>query len=205
MKLDRFLRLSVGLLVLLVFVIAIAAMLFVTESALNVWDRLMQGPRMLLYGYVAVMAALVIAAAWLIVRLVVKRKITPDEALEQPLRKPDIEARLFAAEESGVDVSSAQAELQELASRQESGSVHLCFFGEVSTGKSSLIKALIPGADVTINPVGGSTIDIRHYRWRDENGTQILLTDVPGTGGLEGDLDEIAGEEAQRAARAAGL
>jgi hypothetical protein len=36
MKLDRFIRLAVGLLILLVFVIAIAAMLFVTESALNV-------------------------------------------------------------------------------------------------------------------------------------------------------------------------
>jgi GTP-binding protein EngB required for normal cell division len=199
MKLDRFLRLSIGLLVTLVFVIAIAAMLFVTESALNVWDRLIQGPRMLLYSYVAAMGVLVIAAVWLIVRLVVKRKIPPANKPDQPLRKPDIEARLLEAEKSGVDVGDAQAELKELASRQESGSVHLCFFGEISAGKSSLIKALIPRADVTINPVGGSTIDIRHYRWRDENGTQILLTDVPGTGGLEGDLDEVAEEEAQRA------
>jgi len=58
---------------------------------------------------------------------------------------------------------------------------------------------LIPEADVAINPVGGSTIDIRHYRWRDDHGTQILLTDVPGTGGLDGELDDIAVEEAQRA------
>ena len=57
MKLDRFLRIAVGLLVLLVFVIAIAAMLFVTESALNVWDRLIEGPRIILYGYVTVMSA----------------------------------------------------------------------------------------------------------------------------------------------------
>jgi uncharacterized protein (DUF697 family) len=42
-------------------------------------------------------------------------------------------------------------------------------------------------------------MDIRHYRWRDKSGTQILLTDVPGTGGLEDELDEIAAEEAQRA------
>jgi len=199
MKLDRFLRLSVGLLILLVFIIAIAAMLFVTESALNVWDRLIQGPRIILYGYIGVMSALVIAAIWLIVRLVVKRRISPKNKSGQALRKPDIEERLREAEKTGVDVSEAQAELQELASRQESGSVHLCFFGEISTGKSSLIKALIPEADVVINPVGGSTIDIRHYRWRDETGTQILLTDVPGTGGLEGELDEIAVDEAQRA------
>ncbi len=199
MKLDRFLRLSVGLLILLVFIIAIAALLFVTESALNVWDRLVQGPRFILYGYVAVMTILIIIAIGLIFRLVVKRKILPKGKTDQPLRKVDIEQRLREAEKSGVDVTGAQAELRELAARQESGSIHLCFFGEISSGKSSLIKALVPDADVAISPVGGSTIDIRHYRWRNEHGTQILLTDVPGTGGLEGELDRIAVEEAQRA------
>ena len=88
--------------------------------------------------------------------------------------------------------------MQELASRHESGSVHLCFFGEISTGKSSLIKALIPEADVAISAVGGSTIDICHYRWRDDKGRQILLTDVPGSGGLEAELDKVAEEEAMR-------
>ncbi len=199
MKLDRFLRLSIGLFVTLVVVVAIAVMLFVTESALNVWDRLVQGPRILLYGYVSVMIALVLAAIWLIFRLAVKRKTTANDEVARPLRRSDIESRLLAAEKSGVDISDAQAELQELASRQESGSVHLCFFGEISTGKSSLIKALIPSADLAINPVGGSTVDIRHYRWRNENGAEILLTDVPGTGGLDGDLDEMALREAQRA------
>ncbi len=198
MKLDRFIRLAVGLLILLVFIIAIAAMLFVTESALNVWDRLVQGPRFLLYGYFAAMAGLLLAAIWLIVRLVVKRKTPETKSSSQPLRQADIKERLREAEKSGVSVEEAQAELQELAARQESGSVHLCFFGEISTGKSSLIKALIPDADVAISAVGGSTVDIRHYRWRDDKGRQILLTDVPGSGGLEAELDKVAEEEAMR-------
>lgn len=199
MKLDKVLRLVIGLLVLLVFIIAIAAMLFVTESALNVWDRLLDGPRVILWGYVTIMSGLVIAAIWLVMRLVVKRKIKTSGKRDRPLDKQDIESRLRDAENSGVKVVAAQAELKELAERQQSGSIHLCFFGEISTGKSSLIKALIPDADVAINPVGGSTIDIRHYRWRSDSGTEILLTDVPGTGGLEGELDEIAVDEARRA------
>ena len=198
MKLDRFIRLALGFLILLVFVIAIAAMLFVTESALNVWDRLVQGPRLLLYGYLSVMAALVVGAIWLIARLLVRRKISEPESKSGKLSKSDIEARLRDADDLGVDVTEAQAELQELASRQQAGSVHLCFFGEISTGKSSLIKALVPDADVVIDAVGGSTMDIRHYRWRDDAGSQILLTDVPGTGGLEDGLDAIAEEEARR-------
>ena len=199
MKLDRFIRLAIGLIILLVFVIAIAAMLFVTESALNVWDRLVQGPRIILYSYMAVMAALVVAAFWLVMRLVVRRKAKPNGPTPKKLKRADIEERIRDAEKSGVNVAAAQSELQKLAERQKTGSVHLCFFGEISTGKSSLIKALIPDADVAITPVGGSTIDIRHYRWRDDSGTMILLTDVPGTGGLESELDRIAEQEAQRA------
>ena len=198
MKLDRFIRLAVGLLILLVIVIAIAAMLFVTESALNVWDRLVQGPRFLLYGYFAAMTGLIVAAIWLVMRLVVRRKIRDTNSSSQPLRQSDIKQRLREAEKTGVGVEKARAELQQLAARQESGSVHLCFFGEISSGKSSLIKALVPDADVAISAVGGSTMDIRHFRWCDDKGRQILLTDVPGSGGLESKLDQVAEEEALR-------
>ena len=125
MKLDRFLRLTIGLLILLVFVIAIGAMLFITESALNVWDRLIQGPRIILYGYIAAMCALVIAAIWLIVRLVVKRKISPENKTDQILRKPDIEERLRVADKSGVDTGDARAELQELAESEGADEVRI--------------------------------------------------------------------------------
>ena len=200
MKLDRFIRIVVALLILLVFIVAIGAMLFLTESALNVWDRLVEGPKAMLYGYVAVMVALLITAFWLVWRLVIRRKIRPAQTRPVPgkLTQEDIRQRLSEAEASGVDVSAAQAELQELASRQATGAVHLCFFGEISTGKSSLIKALVPEADVSVDVVGGSTADIRHYRWRNDTGEQILLTDVPGTAGHDEGFDEIAVQEARR-------
>jgi hypothetical protein len=40
---------------------------------------------------------------------------------------------------------------------------------------------------------------VRHYRWRNDAGTEILLTDVPGTGGHEEGLGDLAAEEAKRA------
>ena len=200
MKLDRFIRIAIAALIALVFIIAIGATLFLTESALNVWDRLVEGPKVLLYGYVSVMVALVLVAIWLIWRLVVRRK--PPASAKPAVRKlskDDIEERLRVAESSGVDVGEAQAELQELAARQQAGAIHLCFFGEISTGKSSLVKALVPAADVDVDVRGGSTTDIKHYRWRNDTGTEILLTDVPGTGGHEEGLTDAALEEAQRA------
>ena len=199
MKLDRVIRIAIAVLILLVFIIAIGAMLFLTEAALNVWDRLVEGPKLLLYGYLFVLVALVIAAIWLIWRLVVRRKNPKvKKAATRELSKSDIKERLRDAEASGVDVSAAQAELRDLATRQEAGAIHLCFFGEISTGKSSLIKALVPAAEVSIDVLGGSTTDIQHYRWHSESGSEILLTDVPGTGGLDTGLGEQAIEEAQR-------
>jgi len=198
MKLDRVIRIAIAALILLVFIIAIAAMLFLTESALNVWDRLVQGPSLLLYGYVGVMVVLFIAAIWLAWRLVVRRKISAAGRAPRKLSKSDIKERLRDAEAAGVDVSAAQAELQDLANRQDARTIHLCFFGEISTGKSSLIKALVPAAEVSVDVLGGSTTDIQHYRWRNEAGNEILLTDVPGTGGLDRGLGEQAIEEARR-------
>ena len=40
MKLDRVLRAAIAAVLLLLFVLALAAVIFITESALNVWDRL---------------------------------------------------------------------------------------------------------------------------------------------------------------------
>ena len=198
MKLDRFIRVAIAVIVALAFVVATGALLFITESALNVWDRLRAGPPAILYGYIAVMLLLGLAAVWLVWRLVVKQKVAPSKTSKR-LSKGDIKERLQRAEAAGVDVSNAQSELQDLAARQATGAIHLCFFGEISAGKSSLIKALVPTADVVIDVVGGSTDDVRHFRWRNEAGTEILLTDVPGTGGHEDGLDEIATEEAKRA------
>jgi len=198
MKVDRFIRIAIAVVVLLVFVIAIGALLFISESALNVWDRLNEGPRALLYAYVGIMVLLAAAALWLIWRLVVKRKISPSRTpATKPLTKGDIESRMREAEQAGVDVSAAQAELKELVARRDS--IHLCFFGEVSSGKSSLIKALVPEANVVVDVVGGSTDDVRHYRWRNDEGAEILLTDVPGIGGTDEGLTDLATTEARRA------
>ena len=199
MKLDRFIRIALATAIALVFIIATGALLFISESALNVWDRLKAGPPALMYAYVAVMLLLSVTALWLIWRLVVRRKIQPARtASSGPLSKGEIEERIRAASASGVDVSAAQAELKELAARQQHGAIQLCFFGEISAGKSSLIKALVPDADVVIDVVGGSTDDVRSYRWRNEAGHEILLTDVPGISSTDGELTAVAANEAQR-------
>ena len=199
MKLDRFIRIAIAVAIGLIFIVATGALLFITEAALNVWDRLKAGPPALLYAYVALMLLLAVTALWLIWQLVVRRKASPRRAASsKPLSRGEIESRIREAEASGVDVSAAQSELRELAQRQQHGAIELCFFGEISAGKSSLIKALVPDADVMIDVVGGSTENVKSYRWRTAAGTELLWPAVPGIGGVDGDLSEIATTEAQR-------
>jgi hypothetical protein len=62
MKLDRFIRVAIAVVVVLVFVVATGALLFITESALNVWDRLRAGPPLLLYAYFTVMVLFAMTA-----------------------------------------------------------------------------------------------------------------------------------------------
>ena len=197
MKLDRLIRIAIAIALSLLLLIAVAAWLFVTESALNVWDRLREGPSFFLFAYVGGLLILLVAAAWLLLRLLVRRR--PRAPNVAPLDRAEIEQRLRQAEQSGVDAHAARAELAELASRQRESALHLCFFGEISSGKSSLIKALVPSATVSIDVRGGSTDDIRHYRWTDDSGTEIWLTDVPGSAGLDSELQAAAEDEARRA------
>ncbi len=200
MKFDRLIRTAIAVTVLLLLVIALGAILFLTESALNVWDRLAEASPLFVYSYAAVLVLLVAFALWLIWRLIVKRDIRPDTPERSaPLTREEIEARLRDAASLGVAADDARAELEDLATRQASGAIHLCFFGEISTGKSSLIRTLAPGASVDVDVRGGSTTGISHYSWTTDGGATLLLTDVPGTGGHEDGLDELALEEARRA------
>ena len=200
MKLDRLVRVVLAVVILLVFIVATGALLFISEAALNVWDRLRAGPALLLYAYVGFMLLLAVTAVWLIWRLVVRREFAPrGKRADAPLTRQEIESRLRDAESAGVDVAAAQAELKNHAARRQAGETHLCFFGEISAGKSSLIKALVPDAAVEVDVVGGSTGDVRHYRWRGENDVAILLTDVPGIGAADGELSQLALDEARRA------
>ena len=200
MKVDRFLRILLALVITVLFLIAIAAALFVTESALNVWDRLQRGPSWLLYTYLTLIALIVLSCLWLIWRYVIPRR-RPSSAVEvkAAVDQGTLEERLVSAEEAGVDTQSARDELQRLSRRKAGGKVHLALFGEISGGKSSLIRALLPDARVEASAVGGSTREIREYQWDSPDGAAISLTDVPGISGADALFEQMAHEEALRA------
>lgn len=199
MGVDRLLRVLLALAVALLLLAVVATALFVTESAFAVWDRLLAAPRWLFWFYVSALGAAVLASGWLVWRLLRPRRREPVAQAAKPLSEAELRARLAAAEAAGLDVTVVRRELEALGERRAAGRVYVALFGDISTGKSALIRALVPGAKPEVDVRGGSTRSVGHYNWRSPAGDELILADVPGTHEPGGALDAAAREEAERA------
>ena len=198
MSRNSIFRLVLVLAVLVTLLLLSATLLNLAQVGLTLWERLEQAAIWVqaLFGVTALLLlGFALWLAWLILRPA--RKPAPRPA--EPLTEAGLLARLDAAAESGVDVATAQRELAELGRRRSEQTIHLALFGEISSGKSSLINALLPGAEAATDVVGGTTTAIRQYRWRRESGDEVLLVDVPGLNQAGRDYDRQVSEEAHRA------
>lgn len=111
---------------------------------------------------------------------------------------------------SSQEREALQAELQQLEQMTEklqSGRVQIVVFGEISTGKSALINALLGSAKTEVNVQGGWTRDVWHLPW-DGCGyrvpgfaeSEVVLVDTPGLNEVDGaSRTNIAQEAAARA------
>lgn len=196
MRLSWPVRLLLVLAVLLGLIALAGGAVSVAGSLAEIWDRLRAGPVVVFWGLLAFLAALAGLAGWVVWRLLVPRRRR--RPVPPPVDEAGLLRRLEAGREAGVDVAAAERELAELARRREAGRLYLCLMGEVSTGKSTLVRALVPGSAVEVGVEGGTTREIRHYRWTTPGGDEVLLADVPGTGD-EAVMSDAAMEEAVRA------
>ena len=89
------------------------------------------------------------------------------------------------------DYDAVQAMLDKL----EHGHLHLSAFGRVSTGKSSLLNALIGEQRFSVSPVHGETRRSSMQAWDEAQAGGVFLIDTPG-------LDEAGGEDREELAQA---
>jgi small GTP-binding protein len=94
-------------------------------------------------------------------------------------------------------------ELEQMAEKLESGRVEIVVFGEISTGKSALINALVGDEIAQVNVQGGWTKDVWQVPWEGIGycvpglaDSQVVLVDTPG-------LNEVGGAERGEMARSA--
>lgn len=187
-----------AVLVVVLAVIATSLVLLASESALSLWDRLATAPGWVATALGAMLLALAGATGWAVWRLLVPGR-SAQRAKGPPPTEETLVERIEAAQAQGVDVGEAAAELQQWRARRAGGEVYVALFGDVSVGKSSLIAALVPEAEVRSHVVGGTTQRLTEYTWHSPAGDRLTLVDMPGTNQVGGVLDQTARQEAQRA------
>ncbi len=201
MKITAHLRWIVAGGIALLTLIFLFFLFFATKNFLDLWDRLEQLPAWLFYIYSLLILAVLLFSGWIIYKLVWggRPPTVADANRNEPVTRESLAQEIAQIESAGMDASELRKELEKLEKRREAGQVNVAFFGDVSTGKSSLIKALLPEAGVEISLRGGSTREVEEYSWQTPAGDRVLLTDLPGRNEVEGTLDDDARDEAIRA------
>jgi len=200
---SKLIRVGLALAVALLTLLLLWALLILTDTAFDVWTRLQEGPTWFFYLYGAGFLAISGVGGFALWRLLRPRLGRRAQA-EQPQSPPRVdrevlEQRLEQGEAAGMDIAVVRHELALLQQRKAAGRIQVGFFGEISSGKSSLIKALLPEAGPAISATGGTTREVATYNWRSSSGDELVLTDMPGTNEVGAGLDETARAEAMRA------
>jgi GTP-binding protein EngB required for normal cell division len=186
---------------LLLTALAMAALLWLlfaaAERALALAQRFLDLPTWLqwtLGGVLLVFAAAGVAVLWWVLRP--RRRRRPPPAPD----RSSLEQRIGQLRDRGADTGALTAELGELDRRRASSRIYVALFGEISSGKSSLVSALVPQAQIASDVRGGTTRAVGHYDGRLPDGRTLVLADVPGSREAGGEAHEaLAREEALRA------
>jgi len=201
MTLPRSIRIVIAMAILVLGLAALLLALTISEATLNIQARLSEAPGWLRYGWWGLIALFGLFVTWLLWRTLRPR---PHRAApsRQPVTAPtagELREALEKAETLGADTRTVRDELAELQRRRETGAIHVALFGEISTGKSALVRALLPDVETRSDVRGGTTRELARYEWRSPGGDILQITDMPGTGEADDGLDRLAADEAKRA------
>jgi len=191
------LRFLVSIAILLLAFLVLFLVLIASETALTVWHYLKEAPLWLQVGYAVLLLGLpllTVIVFWGWLRPGRRKK---KARMEQRRQTPEaLQQELLESANQGIDVSAALEELREERRRQGGGEIYIAVYGEVSSGKSSLVNALLPEAEVESDPRAGTTTRIRHFAWQAPSGDRITIADLPGFNLAD---DSAALEECRRA------
>ena len=196
-------RLPLRLLFVGLVVIGVALLVGLLVTTLNgileLYARVAELPLWLRAPLIAACALVLAGIAWFAWRFVRGTPQPPARPREMPTREA-VDARLERLREREAETAALEAELRELDRRRATEEVYAAVFGEVSTGKSSLIRALAPDAAPDTDVRGGTTRSVAHYRGRLDDVRELVLADVPGSREIDGAVrEQLARDEALRA------
>lgn len=170
--------------ILLTVVVVLAVFLVIfqlTDLGFRTYDRLSQSSPLLIGAYLLMIAVVSFAGLFLIYKIwAMGRNKKPAPHRREPRTLDSVQTRLDKAREQGLDVSTIEDELAAV-SDEPPRTLEVAFFGKISTGKSSLIRTLIPNAHIETSIIGGSTSTIERFHYTTKQGLSLTLIDMPGT------------------------
>lgn len=194
---TRQLRLLLALVAGLLCLALLWLLLGATRMALELWRELATLPLLLRLALLGGLAGFAAGGVWLVWRL-----LRPRPRVLRPVAPPDrasLEKRIGRLQSQAAETAQFQAELVELDRRAADGECYVAVFGEISAGKSSLVRALAPQAEIAVDVLGGTTTEVAHYRGR-LGERELVLADVPGMQEVGARVrEQIARDEALRA------
>jgi len=182
----------------------IMLMLWTTELALSVWEKLQQLPDLLRFFVLFLLAAGAAMTVWSIWKLLAPQSEKKAVVRTQKLNEGLLRDAMDNANAKGIDIIEAKQELLHLDPNE---TLSIALSGRISVGKSSLINALIPGNQAATDIRGGTTSQQQVFRGQ-LGDTVIEVIDLPGSNNLVKekqntetphlDSDKIAWEHAAR-------
>ena len=99
-----------------------------------------------------------------------------------------------------AQLKNQYASVQQLIEKLEKQQIHIVAFGKVSTGKSSLLNALMGRQHFATSPLHGETKNNQPLDWQSMQQQSIVLIDTPGTDEFDGEVREQMAKQAAKQA-----
>ncbi|MFK5986608.1 MAG: 50S ribosome-binding GTPase [Pseudomonadota bacterium] len=195
------------LLFILLFLSVTAVFLWLSDLFLSVWDKLLLQPEWFFWSYIAVFTVFILFTLIMLFRLLprsifaVKQNHQAEHKNShvEDLKIDQIEDRVQQLQQKNVDIQSIKEELYQLKNTGSKQDIRIVLFGDISSGKSSLINALLPKAQGEVSVTGGTTQEVTHYQWISPLGESVIVTDTPGFDEHHRLLDEMSLESVFKA------
>jgi GTP-binding protein EngB required for normal cell division len=176
-------RVIIAAALLIALLLTVLVLLLATDTALSVWSRLQEAPLWIQVAYglvVALVSMGTMVLLWRVLRPTRKEKKAGSTVEPLELDESSLEQEILEAANSGIDIEDELLELREKRARASGGRIYVAVCGEVSAGKSSLVSAILPDAQIETDPRAGTTEDVTRYRWQAPGGDQVIIADLPG-------------------------